>query len=184
MKRDSFFCEDGKFIRYRGLPRNITDIRKWKIVYNELVAQYNKYIEVTKGQGNNTHVDFHLWYNLTFPVALALNAFTRKYGIKSVRYIGLHQKSLRYRLFTMISWNSKVKSYPSTNIDYFLSCHKSIRQSQIIELYCHPNYKDGILLDDSVSYLKHERQPMQVHVSMLKKIGDITFLSWEDIKNE
>lgn len=184
MKKDAFFCKDGKFIRYKGLPRGLASIRKWKIVYNELVAQYNKYIEVTNGQGNNEHVDFHLWYNLTFPVALALNVFTRKFGIKSVRYIGLHHKSFRYRLFRMISWNPRVKSFPATNIDYFLSRHKSLSHEQVIELYCHPNYKEDVLLDDSFSYLKHERQPMSEQMRMLKELGNLTFISWEEINNE
>ena len=86
VKNDPFFCVDGKFKPYKGLPRKfLSGVFKWKEVYRELVAQYNKFIEVTQGKGNYEHVDFHSWYNLTWPVSIALNVFTRKYHIKSVR---------------------------------------------------------------------------------------------------
>ena len=180
MRKDPFFCKNGKFRKYHGLPKHFSDIRKWKIVYDELVAQYSLFKKLTNGQADYQHIDFHLWYNLSFPVAIALNVFTRKYKIKSVRYIGIHQKSIRYRLFRWISWNPRVKSYPATNIDYFLARHNSLAQIKVIELYCHPNYKDGIFLDDSPSYLKHERQPMLKQIQMLKDMDGIEFISWNN----
>lgn len=183
MKKDSFFCKDGEFRPYKGLPLKISSIVKWKLVYNEIVAQYNKFKEVTEGKGDTHHIDFHLWYNLTWPVSIALNVFTRKFKIKSVRYIGLHQKSFgMFRLFRILSWDPRVKQIPATNIDYFLTKHKTLSQKQIIELYCHPNYKeDGTFLDDSPSYLGHERQPMLKQIQMLREIDNIEFLSWEDL---
>ena len=181
MKRDPFFCKDGKFKPYKGLPHRISDIRKWKIVYREIVAQYNKFMEVTEGKGNGKHIDFHLWYNLTWPVSLALNLFTRKYKIKSVRYVGLQHKSLKHKLFRTLSRNPRVKQVAATNIDYFLTNNKTLSQEQLIELYCHPNYKeDGTFLDDSPSYLKHERRPMIDQIQDLRAIGDIEFISWEN----
>lgn len=181
LSKDSFFCIDGRFIESRGIPRSLSDIKKWKIVYNELVAQYNKFIEVTNGKGNTNHIDFHLYCNLSFPVAFALNVFTRKYKISTVRYIGLHHKSIKDRIFPIISWNPRVKSFPSTNIDFFLSNRETIGKKQVVELYCHPNYKDGVLLDDSPSYLKHERQPMLKNINQLKELRDVEFISWEDL---
>ena len=181
IKKDPLFCIDGKFKPYKGLPRRLSSILKWKEVYKEIVAQYNKFKEVTDGKGNYEHVDFHLWYNLSWPVSIALNVFTRKYHIKSVRYIGLHQKkSIQNKIFRFISWNPRVKSYPATNIDYFLSKYQAFKDFKIIELYTHPNYKDSVLLDDSPSYLKHERQPMQKQIEMLREKGISSFVSWED----
>ena len=72
MRKDSFFCTAGKFTKYKGLSKNVSDIVKWKVVYHELVAQYKKFIEVTDGKADYNHVDFHLWYNLTWPVSVAL----------------------------------------------------------------------------------------------------------------
>lgn len=181
MKKDSFFCKNGKFRPYRGLPLNIRTVFKWKKVYQELIAQYNKFKEVTEGKGNYKHVDFHLWYNLTWSASLALNVFTRKFNIETVRYIGLHQKAFKYKLFRILSWNPHVKQIPATNIDYYLSKQKSLDHEQIIELYCHPNYKeDGTFLDDSPSYIKHERQPMLKQIQDLRKIRNVEFISWED----
>ena len=79
MRKDRLFCKDGKFIKYKGLPRRFSSIRKWKIVYEEIVAQYRKFIEVTDGKGDYTHIEFHLWFNLTWPASIALNVFTRKF---------------------------------------------------------------------------------------------------------
>jgi len=182
MRKDSFFCKDQKFLKYHGLAKRIDTIRKWKLVYRELVAQYELFKKVTDGKADYKHVDFHLWYNLTWPVSIALNLFTRRYNIESVRYWGIHQMSRRrYILFRLLSWDHRVTYIPATNIDYFLSKKDSISQYNVIEVYCHPHYKDGVFLDDSPSYLKHDRQPMMKQIQMLKELGCVEFLSWEDI---
>ena len=182
MKKDPLFCKNGKFLRYNGLPDRFTDIRKWRIVYRELVAQYQKFKEVTEGKGDYNHIDFHLWYNLTWPVAIALNLFTIKYPIKTVRYIGIHQMDdKKYKRFRYISWNPRVKYIPATNIDYYLSKRQLHNRYQTIELYCHPHYKDGVFLDDSLSYLRHDRQTMIKQIQLLKELEDIEFISWEEI---
>lgn len=181
MRKDSFFCKNGKFAEHKGLQHGFRHVIKWKLAYEEMVAQYNKFVEVTGGKGNYEHIDFHLWYNLTWPVSVALNVFTRKYNIKSVRYMGLHQKKSKHgTIYRIVSWNPRVQSYPATNIDYYLSKHHSFVKEQIIELYSHPNYKDGVFLDDSPSYLKHERQTMPKQIQMLREIGNVEFISWED----
>ncbi len=182
MRKDSFFCTNGKFTLCNGLPHKFSDIRKWRVAYREIVAQYKRFIEVTNGKADYKHIDFHLWYNLTWPVSVALNLFTRKYKIKSVRYIGMHQmNNRRKRLYCKLSWNPRVKSYSATNIDYFLSKYQSFKDNQIIELYCHPNYKeDGTFLDDSPSYINHERRPMLNQIQDLRELENVGFISWED----
>ena len=181
MRKDPFFCKDGKFKKYNGLPPRFSDIRKWRIVYQELVAQYNKFIEVTNGKANYKHIDFHLWYNLTWPVSVALRLFAKRFNIESARYIGIHQMNNRkYKLFQKISHSSGVKCVPATNIDYYLSKKQELANYQLMELYCHPNYKKGVFLDDSPSYLKHDRQPMKEQIQLLKNIDGIEFLSWEN----
>ena len=181
MRKDAFFCKDGKFKKYNGLPHRFSDIRKWRIVYQELVAQYNKFVEVTNGKADYKHIDFHLWYNLTWPVSVALRLFTKRFNIESVRYIAIHQnKNRKYRLFQRISQNSGVKCVPATNIDYYLSKKQEFANYQVMELYCHPNYKAGVFLDDSPSYLKHNRQPMLQQMQMLKEAKDVEFVSWEN----
>lgn len=182
MRRDPFFCNEGKFFNYKGLPNKFSDIIKWKMVFRELVAQYEKFIKVTNGEADYKHVDFHLWYNLTWPVSVALNMFIRKYKIKSVRFIGVHHmKSRRYRLLSWLSRPFRVNSIPATNIDYYLTNRKSFSNYNIIELYCHPNYKEGAFLDDSPSYLKHERQPMLKQIQALKDGGMVEFISWNSL---
>lgn len=183
MKKDSFFCTDGKFTKYHGLPHRFIDIRKWRVVYTELIAQYHRFKELTHGEADYKHVDFHLWYNLTWPVSLALNLFTWKYKIETVRYCGIHQKdNRRYKYYRILSWNPQVRCIPATNIDYFLTMKHLFSDCRVLELYCHPNYKEGVFLDDSPSYLKHDRQPFQKQIKNLKDLEGIQFISWEDVK--
>ena len=182
MRRDPFFCKNGRFLNYKELPHRFSDIRKWRIVYRELVAQYNKFIEVTNGKADYKHIDFHLWYNLTWPVSIALNVFIHKYKIKSVRFIGVHHmKSRRYKFLSWLSRPMRVFYLPATNIDYYLTKRKSLNGFNTIELYCHPNYKEGVFLDDSPSYLKHDRQPMLKQIQALKNLGNIEFISWNSL---
>lgn len=183
MRSDSFFCKNGRFLKYSGLPNRFLDIRKWRVVYQELVAQFDKFKEITQGKADYGHVDFHLWYNLTWPVSLALNLFTRKFKISSARYFGLHQKDDRqFFFYRLLGWNPRVEYVPATNIDYYLTKNQSLTEYQTIELYCHPNYKEGVFLDDSPSYLGHERQPLEKHIDALRELDGIQFISWEDYR--
>ncbi len=182
MKKDKFFCVDGKFKNYKGLPTNPKSVVKWKLIYNELVAQYDKFKEVTNGKADYKHVDFHLWYNLTWPASIALNVFTRKYKIESVRIISMHNKNLsKYMIYRVIGWNPRVKSISCSSIDYYLTKYKSIPKEEVFELYCHPNYKDGILLDDTPSLFQHDRQPLIEHIQKLKELENLEFVAWEDV---
>ncbi len=184
MRKDLFFCTNGKFTPFDGLPSSFSDIRKWKVVYHEMAAQYHKFREVTKGKSDYGHIDFHLWYNLTWPVTVALKLFTRRYGIHSVRFIGMHQrKSIRFLLYRVICWNPHVRFIPSSNIDYYLYNQELYSKYSLIELYCHPHYKNGVFLDDSPSYLKHEMQPMQKQIQRLKESVGGEFVSWKDCCN-
>jgi|GEM_PF-2795741 len=181
IRLDPFFCKDGQFRPYKGLPRSFSSIRKWRSVYREMAAQFELFKSVTKERANYKHIDFHLWYNLTWPVSIALNVFSLRYHIRSVRVIGIHQKSiLRYRVLSALSWNVRVKYIPATNIDYFLSKRSSFENTPVLELYCHPNYKEGVFLDDSPSYLGHDRQPMNDQITKLKSLG-YSFISWEKV---
>jgi hypothetical protein len=93
----------------------------------------------------------------------------------------MHQKNNKvYKRCRILSWNPLVKGIPATNIDYFLSKKELFKNCKIVELYCHPHYKDGVFLDDSPSYLKHDRQPMLQQIQMLNDNGYVEFISWED----
>lgn len=180
MKMDKTFCDNGLFKSFSGLPSNLLSIFKSYVVYKELVAQFKKFVEVTNGEGNLRHIDFHLWYNLTWPVSIALNLFTWTYRIKTVRYIGVHLEHTRRRVFRLLSWNPFVKSFRSSNIDGFLSKPELFKKDKTIELYCHPDYMNGnmdILMDNSKSYFGHEKKTMIDHIEFLKQY-DLEFVSW------
>lgn len=180
MKKDKMFCDNGLFRSYSGLPSNLSSIVKSFVVYKELVAQFNKFVEVTNGEGNLRHIDFHLWYNLTLPVSIALNLFTWTHRIKSVRYIGVNKEHSKRRFIRLLSWNPFIKSFRSSNIDGFLSKPEWFEKDKTIELYCHPDYMNGnldILMDNSISYFGHKKKTLLEHIDMLKQY-DIEFVSW------
>lgn len=182
MAKDKSFCENGMFKPYTGLPNRPKEIFKWHTVYKELCAQYNKFLTVTNGKGNRSHIDFHLWYNLTGPVSIALNLFTWTHRIKTVRYIGVHQEHTRRKIFRVLSWNPFVKFYRSSNIDGFLTHPEWFENEKQFELYCHPDFMTGeedVLMDNSISYFGHEKRPMAEHIELLQKY-DLEFVSWAE----
>lgn len=181
IKKCRLYCSDGKFLRYRGLHSRLPDILCWRAVYQEIAAQYEYFMKISHGRGNIHHVDFHLWYNLTWPVSLALYFFTKKYKIKSVRYIGAHQeRSMRNRLFCFLSRDHNVKSYKCTNIDYYLTNPQEFASEKDIEIYCHPDYIDGEFIDNSASYCNHKKNPLLENIALLRKCEGLTFVSWKD----
>lgn len=186
MAKDLSFCAKGQYKPYKGLPNKPKDIFKWRIVYKELCAQYNKFYEVTNSQGNRRHIDFHLWYNLTWPVSIALNFFTWTHRIKTVRYIGVHQEHTRRKMFRMLSWNPFVKFYRSSNIDGFLTHPEWFEKEKRFELYCHPDYmkdRGDVLMDNSISYFGNEKKPLETNIQLLQEKGDLEFVSWADEKD-
>ena len=158
-------------------------ISKQSTVYNELVAQFEKFKEKTKGQADYTHVDFHYWYNLSWPVALALGRFVRKYNkyiITSARYLAFHHRTSKHkRLFRMLTWRPGVKWVTATNFDYYISKRELFANCELIEQYCHLNHKDGVYLGDSPSYIKQERQPMLTNIQKFRESVDYELVGWE-----
>lgn len=116
-------------------------------------------------------------------MAIALRLFSMRYHINSIRYIGEHQiKNIRFRFLQALSWDPRVYCIPATNIDYFLSIREIIGEYNVIELYCHPHYKSGVFLDDSPSYLNHERRTLTDQIESVKKLDNVQIISWEDVK--
>ena len=84
-------------------------------------------------------------------------------------------------IYRVIDWNPRVKSISCSSIDYYLTKYQAIKKEKIVELYCHPNYKDGVLLDDTPSLFQHDRQPLSEHVQMLKKLENLEFIAWNKV---
>ena len=73
IKKCPAFCKDGKFRSYGDYDRSNTILLKYsEEMFLELEAQYKKFIQITDGKANYSHVDFHLWDNQRLPVAAAL----------------------------------------------------------------------------------------------------------------
>lgn len=93
---DSYICVGEDFIGYRSkricVKEGLFRALHFLPILKELDAQYKEFCRITKGKANNAHVDFHLFFNLNFPVSIAFNLITLKYRIRNARIIGEHLK--------------------------------------------------------------------------------------------
>ena len=182
LRNDPLFSINGKFRNHwKKLPLLLRHIGKWRIILHEIEAQYARFIEATDGKGNTEHLDFHMWYNLTVPTAIALNLFTLRHKIKTVRYWGMHHQDIaKFKMLRLLSWNPKVKYIPATNIPYFLSIQNKMKDYPIIELYTHPRYIDSKLLDASFPYRKIKRDvsTMEENIATVRETIEFEPISW------
>lgn len=181
---NSLLCRNGDFVPLRELRSYSIPIRFTRIIYDELDAQYNRFIDMTKGQGNYSHVDFHLYDNLRFPVAIAYNKIIKQYGIKSARWYGVHHvyypssRKTRYIALLKKIIHTNCIRVPSGNIDFFLTDRMSFGQ-ETCELYVHPDYSDGNLIDNSMSFFNHPIQMLEKHIERLSDPSHM-FVSWKE----
>lgn len=173
----------GGYIKNLHLHFNLKCVKHIKSIYRELVAQYIYFIEVTGGEADYEHIDFHVWSNLSWPVCLALNVFSLRFHVKTVRYWAISsKKKLKNKLFRFLSWNPFVKSIPACSFFYFLTQRLTLSKSRTIEIFCHPIFKNGELIDGTSSYIKYEKKSLSKLMQDMKKYKDVEFVSWEDIQ--
>lgn len=127
-----------------------------------------------------------MYCNLLPSVAVAYRDLIRKYHIKSARYYGEHhkkQKQIKDCLkFRIVKFHSGKEAYvvKSCNVDYYINKKDLFQKDEVIELYVHPDYKDGILIDNSVSVYGHEIVSLTKQIKTLTSIEDIELVSWAD----
>lgn len=183
--RCSDFCENGAFRPKEECAFFSKEtFNNVQFVFLELEAQYKRFIALTDNQGNNSHIDFHLYYNLNVPVALALRKLMKKYNIKTARYFGEHHKMygkrMKIKLFIIKLLERKDSNIAKAcNIDFYVSDKKSFYNNKYIELYVHPDYVDGELIDNSVSVFGHERETLCEQYNKIKNDGDL--ISWAEL---
>lgn len=156
------FCENGEF---RNPFYNKIDSYKYiNITFLELEAQYLHFISLTEGMGNIKHLDVHIYNNRSFPFACAYRKLIYKYNISSARYFATHHFTQKYSLYetyrviiSSLLCGHLAKVCKSDNIDYFINRKERFRIDDFIELYCHPDYINNILLDNTESVFGHKK---------------------------
>ena len=134
------------------------------------------------------HVDVHLYNNRSYPFAVAYRRLIKKYNIQTARYYGVHHKTQEYPLKEKVRlWVSSVlcghQSYvcKSCTIDYFLSRRSEFKKDKMVELYVHPDYIDGILIDNSESVFGHEKRTLEQQIEDIRK--ETVLISWNQVKS-
>lgn len=186
MANDPLWCHNGKF--RNGIRRSHEILlRHTDVMFRELEAQYLKFAELTHSEGNLSHIDFHLYHNLRWPVASALRTLVRKYDIRTARYTSVNMlytsnpfRKVKHHVAHLLSRHPKVREYPSARINFFL--HKpELMEAPVIELFCHPDYVGGELVDNTVPVFGNKTELLQRHVEMIREACDCEFVSWRDV---
>ena len=192
IKKCPAFCKDGNFRANGDYDLSNTILLKYsELMFLELQAQYQKFIEITGGKANYKHVDFHLWDNRRLPVAMALGKFLRKNKIKRCRIVGMHQYYkgkqtfikyfiMRILLFIMriLSYSPFTNTFCSTRINYFI--HKKDKfRSSLIEFYVHPDIIEGQVYDNTAPIFGDKKHPLKEQIQ-LAHIEGYKLSNWED----
>ena len=66
----------------------------------------------------------------------------------------------------------------SSRVDYFLARKERFEKDQIVELFVHPNYRNGVLIDQTKSVFGNGMKPLEEHIALVRQSGDIEFIPW------
>lgn len=187
--KNSKYCKDGEFVRYKF---SLTGYKKYAdAVFQELETQYLTFKELTKGEANYQHLDFHLYGNLSIPVAIAYDRLIQKYRIPSARFFGAHQaevkesvvKRLMHALVMRHCKRSAACVVQSSRIEYFLAKKEQFGHDPVMELFVHLDYRNNVLIDKTQSVFGNEMKPLEEQLNLLKQTGYTEFISWKSFNN-
>lgn len=122
-------------------------------------------------------------------MAVAYDRMIKNYSIQSARFFGEHQyeiiESKKLHLIhaaMMYHWrHSKAYVMKSSKIEYFLVRKERFHRERIVELFVHPDYRDGVLIDKTNSVFGSEMKPLREHLDLVKQTGNVEFVSWESV---
>ena len=187
IKKCAAWCRNGDFRAYKDWDfSNTRSLLYAGVMFRELEAQYLRFMELTENKGNTHHVDFHLWDNLRWPVSFALGRLYRKYDIRTVREISAHHLRLRKKVQLenwvahLLAYHKGTKSYQSDRVNYYVNRPERMADD-LMELYVHPDYIDGVLMDNTVPVIGKKKYPLEEHIRMIQEICPCEFISWEEI---
>lgn len=178
IKNTPFCGQDGQFIGGLNPLQVLKSCMKISIIRSlkkEVEAQIKKYLEFGMDM---KHIDSHNWIHLYLPVWIVLLPLLKKYGFKSVRPMreGLkHEDSkymkLYYRIMDVfINTSGYVKVGYSSNLEEFLNNDISnFSENDFVEIFTHPDYVNGAIIDASWSYKGEEAKSMEYVKDRLTK---------------
>ena len=181
-KKNRLLCTNGEFTK-KNLDNPFYYFKCRMDIYKELEKQFMLFKSMTRGKGNYDHIDFHLYYNTKIPVAYAYSRLIVKQHIRTARYYGEHHKRNIKGLIKI--GTSKLFRYSneptvkSCNADYFSTMFSRFELDELVEVYCHPEYQDGVLMDNSKSSFGHSIKPLEQSMQDIYKENEI--IAWNDV---
>ena len=177
--KKSRFCKNGEFASAWYYKPDFMKYRD--VIFQELETQFLTFRSITEGQANYEHIDFHLYMNFSLPVAAAYHKLIEQYQIKTARFFGEHQKeekNLWNPLIISMAKRSKACVVKSSKIEYYLLKQKDFKNETTIELYVHPEYRDGLLIDRTNSVFGNGFKTLEEQLSLVKASGPVEFIPW------
>ena len=187
--KKSKYCKNGEFTRYKY---GFLDYKNYAAaVFQELETQYLTFKDLTKGQANYQHLDFHHYSNLSIPIAIAYDRLIQKYHISSARFFAAHQpeqkeaipKRLMHAMLMRHCRRSDACVVQSSRIEYFLARKEKFENDPVVELFVHLDYRDNVLIDKTQSVFGNEKKPLEEQLNLLKQQGYTEFISWKAFNN-
>lgn len=188
---ESDFCENGRF-KGKNYYNKLYCIDYYKyvdVIFRELESQYESFKKLTDGKANYQHLDFHLYLNLCPPIAAAYSRLIKKHHIQSARFFGEHQRyakesrkrRLVHRCVMGLGKHNGAYLMKSCKIEHYLEYCEQLLGEKCLELYAHPDYVDGILLDNTPSALGREKRTLEDSIALVKQLGNVEFISWASL---
>ena len=183
IRKVAMYYEEGEFV-YAPIIKKNRQILPFHIraIRDEIEQQIQRFI----GAGLKIQsIDSHNWVHLRVPVWLALKPLIKKYNIKVVRpmwdgykreEIASKKWSKYFRFiqpYILKAPQCKVYAY-SSNIEQFLLSKEKMDSNSIVEVFTHPDYVGGSIMDMSSSYTKQPRKGVEENVSYLSDYKKIT----------
>ncbi len=181
------FCKYDEFYKFSYYKLDF--FRFIGVFFEELETQFLSFRELTNHKADYEHLDFHLYANYSPPVCLAYRSLIRKYGVKTARYFGEHdrfdktgsniKRIIRSAEFSLMQ-REKACMTKSSKIEFFLMHQEQFSNERTIELYVHPEYQEGgLLIDRTNSVIGKDFRPLDEHIRLVEATGKTDFISWE-----
>lgn len=148
----------------------------------ELRAQIEKYFSLGF---TLRHIDSHNWMHLNLPAWLALAPLLKEYGFITMRPIrpgllkeGSFERRLYFKAFKLMqSCYSVSRVKYSSSIEQFLENEtKTTQKFEYAELFMHPDYVNGELIDTTYSYSGSPQVSVSDNFNKVKSYERISYL--------
>lgn len=181
VRRTALCDKEGRFCKLHPVkiqlrcmyPRAIKAIRK------EAEAQMKKYRDLGFA---SDYLDSHMWCMCNLPVWIAIKPLLKKYGFTTTRTMVGHRINaansivrlfFKY-IFRLVKKELKINEAWCGSMGELIKAEKAgqINDNMLIELYVHPEFYDGVAMDNYYDY-RGGKKPIEEIAAMVAEYGTL-----------